>query len=117
MAGRLLNTELKEFDATTLDGTYKIFGSVLSNPATKVQFLNTSDVDIYVSIDGATNKFRIPAGASITFDESTAPVPNKGSEYYLEQGTQLYVTQVSGAGTDGDLIGHIITRVLTISGQ
>ena len=112
MAGRLLNTELKEFDATNLDGTYKTLGSALSNPATKLQFLNTSDVDIYISDDGSSNKFRIPAGASITFDESTAPLPNKGQEYYLSKGTQLYVTQVSGAGSDGDLIAHIITRTL-----
>lgn len=114
MAGRLLNTELKEFDATTLDGTYQNFGTAISNPATKLQFLNTSDVDIYVSDDGVTNKFRIPAGASITFDESTAPLPNKGAEYYLAEGIQLSVTQVTGAGGSGNLIGHIITRTLTI---
>ncbi len=112
MAGRLLNTELKEFDATTLDGTYRNLGSVLSNPALKLQFLNSSDVDIYISVDGATNKYRIPAGASITFDESTAGVPNKGQEYYEPVGTQFTVTQVTGAGTDGDMIAHIITRTL-----
>lgn len=112
MAGRLLNTELKEFDATSLDGTYQNLGSVLANPAVKLQFLNTSDVDIYISDDGTTNKFRIPAGASITFDEATSPIPNRGQEYYESVGTQLYVTQVSGAGSDGDLIAHIVTRTL-----
>lgn len=112
MAGRLLNTELKEFDATTLDGTYKNFGSTLSNPALKIQLLNSSDVDIYVSDDGATNKFRIPAGSTITFDESTSPIPNRGQEYYFSRGIQLTVTQVTGAGADGDLIAHIVTRVL-----
>lgn len=112
MAGRLLNTELKEFDATSLDGTYQAFGSTLSNPALKLQFLNTSNVDCYISDDGTTNKFRIPAGATITFDESTAPIPNRGQEYYEPVGTQLYVTQVSGAGSDGDIIAHIVTRTL-----
>ncbi len=112
MAGRLLNTELKEFDATTLDGTFRNLGTVLANPAVKLQFLNTSDVDIYVSVDGATNKYRIPAGASITFDESTSNIPNKDQEYYESVGTQFTVTQVTGAGTSGDMIAHIITRTL-----
>lgn len=112
MAGRLLDTELKEFDMTSLDGTYQNLGSVLSNPALKVQFLNSSDVDVYVSVDGSTNKFRIPAGSSITFDESTAPIPNRGQEYYMDVGTQMTVTQVTGAGSDGDLVAHIVTRTL-----
>lgn len=112
MAGRLLNTELKEFDATTLDGTYQNFGAALSHPAAKVQFLNTADVDIYVSADGATNKWRIPAGASITFDESTLRISNKDQEYYLRTGAQLSVTQVTGPGTTGNIIAHVVTRTI-----
>ncbi len=112
MAGRLLNTELKEFDATGLDGTFKNLGSALLNPAMKIQFFNTSDVDVYISIDGSTNKFRVPAGATTTFDESTSPIPNKGQEYYMAVGTQMTVTQVTGAGADGDIIAHVITRTL-----
>jgi hypothetical protein len=112
MAGRLLNTELKEFDATTLDGTYQNLGSVLSNPALKVMFLNTSDVDAYISVDGATNKLRLPSGSALTFDETTFKMPNKDQEYYLAVGTQLTVTQVTGAGTSGNIIAHLVTRTL-----
>jgi hypothetical protein len=112
MAGRLLNTELKEFDATTLDGTYQNLGSALSNPALKLMFFNTSDVDAYVSADGSTNKFRLPAGSAMTFDESTFKMPNKGQEYYLAKSAQLTVSQVSGAGSTGNIIAHIVTRTL-----
>lgn len=112
MAGRILNTELKEFDATNLTGAYQNFGSTLSNPALKLQFINTSDVDAYISFDGSTDKFRIPAGAQFTFDENTAPIPNKGQEYYASKGTQISVKQVSGAGSSGDIIAHIVTRTL-----
>lgn len=97
---------------TTISGTPQDFGTPLSNPALKYQFLNTSDVDVYILEEGGANKFRIPAGASITFDEATQPIPNKGAEYYGAVGVQLQVLQVSGAGSDGDLIGHIITRTL-----
>ena len=112
MAGRLLDTELKEFDATSLNGTYQDFGSATSNPVTKVMLINTSDVDAYVSEDATTNKFRVPAGAAMTFDEATHRIPNKGQEYYLAKGIQLTIKQVSGAGSDGDIIAHLVTRVL-----
>lgn len=111
MSGRILNTELKEFDATNLTGSYQNFGSALSNPSMKVQFLNTSDVDIYVSADGSTNKWRIPAGTQITLD-GPQQIPNRGQEYFLEKGTQLEVVEVSGAGSSGHLIAHITTRAL-----
>lgn len=112
MAGRLLNIELKEFDSTSLDGTFQNFGSVLGSPAIKIMFFNTSDVDCYISIDGATNLLRLPTGSALTFDESTFNVPNKGAEYYFAEGQQLTITQESGAGTTGDIIAHIVTRTL-----
>lgn len=112
MAGRIFDTELKEFDATMLDGTYQNFGSALSNPALKVMFFNTSDVDAYISIDGATNKFRLPSGSAMTFDESTSKMPNKGQEYYFARGVQMTVTQVTGAASTGNLIAHLVTRTL-----
>lgn len=110
--GKLLNTELKEFDATSLTGSYQNFGSTLSNPGVKVQFYNTSDVDCYISKDGSTNHFRIPANGSLTLDENTAPGGREEGEYYLASGTQLEVKQVTGAGTEGNIIGHIVTRDL-----
>ena len=112
MAGRIINLELKEFDATTLDGTYQNFGAVLSDPAIKVMFFNTSDVDCYISSDGATNLLRLPSGATLTFDESTYNVHNKGAEYYFPEGQQLTITQETAAGTTGDIIAHIVTRTL-----
>jgi len=112
MAGRLLNLELKEFDATTLDGTFQNLGTVLANPAIKMMFFNTSDVDCYISTDGATNLLRLPSGSALTFDESTYNTPNKGKEYYFAEGQQLTVTQETGAGASGDIIAHIVTRTL-----
>lgn len=109
---RLLNIELKEFDATALDGTYKNLGSALSNPAIKIMFFNTSNVDAYISLDGSTNKLRLPSGSALTFDESMYNIPANPQEYYFPEGQQLTVTQVTGAGTSGNIIAHIITRTL-----
>lgn len=109
---RIFEIELKEFDATSLSGTYQNLGSALSNPGVKVQFFNTSDVDCYITIDGTNAAFRIPASGALTFDENTVRANADSPEYYLASGTQLKVKQVSGAGSDGDIIAHIVTRVL-----
>ena len=102
---------MKEFDATTLDGTYKNLGSALSNPAIKIQIFNTSDVGVYLSKDGSTNFMRIPAHSTLTLDESTLYFRGIDQEYYLPKSTQLTLTQVTGAGTLGDVICHVITRI------
>jgi hypothetical protein len=109
--GRLLPIELKEFDATTLNGTDQNFGSVLVNPAIKISIFNTSDVDCYVDCETVVDlHMRVPAGGAITLDESTLYYRGIDQEYYLSSGAQLTVTQVTGAGTLGAIIAHIVTR-------
>lgn len=109
---RLLLVELKEFTASTLNGTYQNFGTALANPATKVELFNTSDVDVYISKDASSNWMRIPAYGTLTLDESTLYFRGVDQEYYLPKLTQLTVKQVSGSGTSGSIIAHIVTRGL-----
>ena len=108
---RVLPIELKEFDATGVDGTWQEWGSVFANPVLKIQVYNTSDVDFYFSRD-QTNKYRVPAGGTLTLDESTLYFRGVDQEYYFPKGTQLYVKQVTGAGTEGNFIGNFVTRIL-----
>ena len=110
---RILPIELKEFDATTLDGTDQNFGSVLDNPAIKLMLINTSDVDAYLDCDTVTDlHMRIPAGACVTLDESTLYFRGVDQEYYLPRGAQLTLTQVTAPATSGNIIAHVVTRVL-----
>ena len=113
---RVLPIELKEFVATGLDGTDKDFGSALENPAIKISVFNTSDVDAYMDYDGSVGgvvlHMRIPSNGTITLDESTLYFRGVDQEYYLPRGAQLTVTQVTGPGTTGNLIAHIVTRQL-----
>lgn len=111
--GRILPIELKEFDATTLNGTDQNLGTALENPAIKISVFNTSDVDCYMDCDSVVDlHMRIPAGGAITLDESTLYFRGIDQEYYLSRGAQLTVTQVTGAATSGDIIAHIVTRDL-----
>lgn len=111
---RLLIVELKEFDATALDGTYQNLGTALANPATKVQIFNTGDTDVYLSKDSTTNWMRIPAYGALTLDESTLYFRGVDQEYYLPKGTQLSLTQVTSESTvvGSSIIAHIVTRGL-----
>ena len=109
--GRILPVELKEFDATTLNGTDQNFGTTLLNPAIKISVFNTSDVDVYMDYDGFVDlRMRIPANGTITLDESTLYFRGIDQEYYLPKGAQLTLTQVTGAGTEGNIIAHVVTR-------
>lgn len=112
---RILPIELKEFVATSLNGTNQNFGSVLSNPAIKINIFNTGNTDVYVDYNGTIDlRMRVPAKGAITLDESTLYFRGVDQEYYLPRGAQLTVTQVttpSSAG--GAIIAHIVTRQLT----
>jgi len=109
--GRILPIELKEFTATAVTGSYQAFGTVLSNPALKMSFFNTSNADVYISKDGVTNMCRIPANGTLTLDESTLYFRGVDQEYYVPKGSQLYVKQVVAPGASGSIIAHIVTRV------
>lgn len=110
---RILPIELKEFDATTLNGTDQNFGTALANPAIKIQVFNTGNTDAYIGISGDSEYIRVPAFATLTLDESTLYFRGVDQEYYLKKGTQLTVTQVTGPSTaGGSIISHVITRIL-----
>lgn len=109
---RILPIELKEFDASTLSGSFQDFGTALANPAIKIQVFNDSNVDIYISKDEVSNYLRIPAYGTLTLDESTLYFRGVDQEYYLPKGTQLSLKQVTGAGSAGtSIVAHIVTRI------
>ena len=110
MSDRILIIELKEFNSTSLSGTYQDFGSALANPAFKFQVFNSGTTDAYISKDGSTNWLRIPASGSLTLDESTLVFPGEDQAFYLPRGTQLKVKQVTAPGASGAIISHVVTR-------
>ena len=56
---------------------------------------------------------RVPAGGTITLDESTLYYRGIDQEYYLPRNAQLTVTQVTGPSTTaGEIIAHLVTRQL-----
>ncbi len=109
--GRILPVELKEFDAAAIDGSYQEFGVPFANPAIKISFFNTSNVDVYVSQTDGINYFRLPAYSTLTLDESFLYRNGIDQEYYFPRGTQLLLTTVTAPGTSGSIIAHVVTRI------
>lgn len=108
-----LITELKEFNAANLTANNQNFGSSITGIGVKVQFINISNVDVYITDgenDSNDNNWRVPAGGTITLDELTQDDYNQGSRYYLSVGAQLKIKQVTGSGT-GTIIAHIVVEV------
>lgn len=104
---KVLKTELKEFDAASLTGSYQNFGAALSNAAIKIQFINASDVDVYVT-DG-TSVWRVAAEGTVTFDEQFMRNDHQGSRIHVADQGQLQIKQVTAAGT-GSIWAHVVVE-------
>ena len=100
--------ELKEFDTSTLSGTFQNFGTALLTAAKYAEFINTSTVDAYITIDGTNNSFRVPAGKTVPVPSYPQHNANNDGSFVFKKGTQLKVKQVT-AGAAGALIAHIFT--------
>lgn len=108
MAKSVINFELKEFNTTSLTGTYQNFGTATSGPSVKLQFINNSDVDVYIT-DGSS-EWRVPTGDKIEFQEVSRKNHQTGIRYLLSDTAQLQIKQVSGSGT-GFVIAHVGVEV------
>jgi hypothetical protein len=100
--------ELKEFDTSTLSGTFQNLGSALAHAAKYAQFFNTSTVDVYVTVDGTNNAFRVPANSNLPVPSYPQHNANNDGAFVFKKGTQLKVKQVSAAAA-GAFIAHIFT--------
>lgn len=100
------NLEIREFDTSTLSGSFQNVGAVLSNGAKFVYIFNTSTVDVYLTTDNSTNMIRIPASK----DMPIIPFPFYGrqieSAFIFPNKTQLKAKQVTGAAA-GALIVNL----------
>jgi hypothetical protein len=94
-----------QFDAVrqlafgSISGTYAAVGTALTDHARIVILSNSTDADMYASVDGVTNNFRIAPNSFRLIDFSTNKIRDDG--LFVSVGTQFYVKQVSAAPTRG----------------
>ena len=105
MASNLMKVVLLEFDTASLSGSFQNFGAALTGPALKIQFYNTSTVQVYIT-DGTSN-WRIPASGSFMLEESRQDDRVSAPKYVCANAAQLQVKQVTAAAA-GAVIAHVV---------
>jgi hypothetical protein len=93
----------------SITGSYTAFGPPLPGHARIVVFTNATDKDVYVSVDGSTNNFRIASNSFKLFDFSTNRIQNDG--LFVQEGTQFYIKYASAPGS-----GSAWIEVITAAG-
>src|SRR5258706_15965538 len=77
-----------------ISGSYAVIGTPLTQNWREFCIVNGTNGDIFVSADGTTNNFFIPARSFLLWDLSTnAPPISESDTFVLAIGTQFYVKQ------------------------
>lgn len=99
----------RTFDATSLTGSYQDVGAVMASAVLGFVIYNTSDVEFQISFDdGVTNGPIVPAGGVFSASRFEQMRNLEDASFMLENGAQIQVKQVTGAGSGGDVIINII---------
>jgi len=92
-----------------ISGAYAPVGAPLTDHARIVRISNSTNAEIYFSIDGTTNHIRMAVNGFVLFDFSTNRIQNDG--LFLSVGTQFYAKQVSGAPTSGSVWVEVVSAI------
>jgi len=75
-------------------------GAAATNVGRLVRFVNNTDQDLYFSLDGANNQFRLPPLSFLLFDVSTNQTTQEN--FLIPQGQVFYVAHTGVAPTIGN---------------
>lgn len=90
-----------------ISGTYAVVGVPLTDHARIVCLSNSTNAEVYISVDGTANNFRLAANSFRLIDFSTNKIRDDG--LFVSIGTQFYVKQVSGAPSSGGVWVEVIS--------
>lgn len=96
---RLQVAAIREVDFGDVSGTYTSVGSPLAEHVRIISFNNSMDEELYISLDGVTDQFRIASNGFKLFDFSANKIRDDG--LFLGVGTQIYVKEVSASVSAG----------------
>lgn len=100
---------VRELAFGSISGSYATLGTPITEHARVVIFTNTTNADIYISLNGTTNNLRLAANGFKLIDFSTNKIRDDG--LFISSGTQFYAKQVSGAPTQGAVWVEVIYAI------
>ncbi len=83
----------------SIGATYAPVGNPLAFQARIICFTNTTNEDVFFSMDGTTNQLIVPAGSFKLFDVTTNHRPINQDDFCFAIGTQWYVKYASAPGS------------------
>lgn len=99
--------EVRELAFGGIGAAYAALGTPLTDHARIVRFVNSTNVEVYISVDGVNNYIRMSAGSFVLYDFSTNRIQDDG--LFVSIGTQFYVKQVSGAPASGAVWCEVVS--------
>jgi hypothetical protein len=96
----------------SITGSYTAVGSALSYQARIICFTNTTNEDVFFSMDGTNNQLIVPAGSFKLFDITTNHRPVNQDDFCLASGTQWYVKYASAPSSGAVYIEVVYTEAI-----
>lgn len=95
MTARAFFEPIKTLAFGGISAAYASVGAVTTYRLREVGFSNTTQGDMYFSIDGVTDHIFVAAGSYKTIDIQANMNPEKDDKYVLPVGTQFSVKQIT----------------------
>lgn len=83
-----------------ISGTYAAIGTAFTKPGNFVMFVNATNADVQISLDGVHDTFPLLARSSFVFDVASDKVVERG--LFIAIGTTIYVKTL-GSPTAGSV--------------
>jgi len=100
LGSRILAEPQRSLAFGSISGTYAAIGTPLVNPAVFIMFINATNADIQISIDGVHDAFVLLARSTFVFDISSDKVVQTG--LFINAGTSIWVKTI-GSPTTGSV--------------
>lgn len=97
---RILPEAQRSLAAASVTAGYAKIGTPFAHPALFVMFINATDQDVQISLDGSTDNFPLLSRSAFVFDVSSDKVVDRG--LFIAQGTQVWAKQI-GVPTTGSV--------------
>ena len=91
--------ELREAAFGTIAAGYTAIGAGTSDYARLVSMFNSTDTDVYISLNGVGNQIRLASGSGQIFDFTANEVRDDG--LFVREGTVFYQKRAGGAPSRG----------------
>lgn len=90
---------VRELAFGSISGSYSAIGTALTDHARIATFNNSTNVDVYISLDGSTNHIRLASGGFAIFDFTANEVMQDGM--FINVGTIFYCKAQSSLPSSG----------------